>query len=920
MGLGSWFQDNVVDPARGFVDNVADGDIGAVFDDIVKGSLGFITLGYSNKYDDMFLPDSSVDSAVGYEDRKQSSRNPVAERELVYGRIRKGGTVTYIETSGDNSQNLHMIVVLAANACDHIESIYFDDEVVATYSASLNGTELFDVVPEYEVDNVPMLRVQGVLNGGSSMPHSIYNDVPDPPNLTQDHAYTGCCYLYIQLSYERDIYRQGIPRISAIVRGKSDIYDPRTTSSGYSNNAALVALDYLRNDLGLGVPDSAIDMQSFIDGANYADENLYQYSSGSLEDRYTANGIARVNTEPFKNMESILKASGAYLAYSVGKWSYVRAEYVAPTLTLSEKDLAGSLSLSPSSGRSGRLNRVSGVFVSSETWERADFPAVEISAYVTNDQELFESTLDLGFVTSAYQAQRLAKLAIERSRYGLTIRAAFKFNALQLSVGDRVFLDLDQLGIIQRAFMIIEMELDLDSGVVLVLREDIAGVYSWTEANNKELVAPPSISVGSPDPVAPINFTIDEELYQTSTSNVIKVRALLSWEDPQGRTQSYDLQYRESGGNWKWVDSSIFGTSASIDDVKAGDYDFRIRPLNELAWVGPWVVYSGTLLGKLVPPPDVESLFIADDVLSWTYPNPPIDLAGFEVRTHQGDKQTWADATAVHTGVVSASRFDVRGLVAATTTFLVKAVDTSGVYSDNAAIVLVNTGDSIIQNVILTHDYEANTWPGTITNGAINGSNEIEADQVGGFYNPDGGSIFYDQVGANNFYEDEYKKLEYEFTFTVAAQDVGVQLSIDYTVVGNSAQLEYIPPGGGATYTPFSGIIPDVIAGEYKFKLLIPSQFGATAPKITGAILKLDVPDINERLEDVAIDALGTRLPITKTYRGIEFVSLTMQTDGSGVASLKVADKDHALGPLVYAYDAAGTAVNTTIDALIGGY
>lgn len=917
MGVFTDWLEDAGDAVGGFVEDIVTGDIGSAFEDVVKGTFGLITLGYTNKYDDKFLPEQETTS-VTYEDRKQSTRNPVAEQAIVYGLVRKGGDIIYIETSGENNKYLHLVAVVAAHECDLIHEIWFGDDLVATSNTGLKtgGSEdlqtfqigaqdagMFDVYAQLGAQTVSAADIQAIA----------------PANWTSNHKVLGCTYVYFRLNYDRDFYRNGIPRISFLVAGRS-VYDPRDLSTGYSANAALVALDYLRTEQGMNIPDADIDMQSFSDGADFADDLVFKYSAGANERRYLANGIARINTEPFKNMESILKASGAYLAYTVGKWRYIRAEYEAPTLTLSEADLAGGLSIKPSSGRAGRLNRVAGVFVHNETWERASYPAMEIASYIANDGEVFESTLDFGFVTSAYQAQRLAKLAIERSRYGLTVQATFKFKALQLTVGDRVYLDLDTLGITNRAFMVIEMELDMQGGVSLVLREDVSGVYTWTESDNKQLIAPPSINVGSADPLPAESFTISEELYQTSTSNVIKVRILLSWSDPVNRTQTYDVQYRESGGAWKWVDGSIFGTEASIDDVKAGGFDFRIRPINEIGWVGAWANYSGVILGKLTPPPDIESLFIADEILTWTYPNAPLDLAGFEVRTHQGDRQTWADATPLHVGLLSASRFDVRGAVADTTTFLVKAVDTSGVYSVNAAAVVVNVGDSLIQNVIFTYDYEANTWPGTITNGSINVSNEIEADQVGGFYNPDPNSIFYDQVGSNDFYSSEFKKLEYEFTYTVAAQDVGVQLSLDYTVVGNSAQLEYIPPNGGTTYTPFSGVLPEVVAGQYKFKLIIPSQFGGSAPKITDLLLNLDVPDITERLDDVAISETGTRLPITKAYRGIGFVTLTMQTDGSGVTSLKVSDKNHTLGPLVYAYNSSGTAVNTTIDAFIRGY
>ena len=334
-------------------------------------------------------------------------------------------------------------------------------------------------------------------------------------------------------------------------------------------------------------------------------------------------------------------------------------------------------------------------------------------------------------------------------------------------------------------------------------------------------------------------------------------------------------------------------------------------------------LYKGTAETKTVdsvPPPDVASLFIDGGVLYWAYQASPLDLSGFEVRVHDGGRSTWADAIPMHSGLISEPRFTLPSNTSGKKTFLVKAVDTSGNYSVNQAVLTITLGDAKIANIILTYDYQANSWPGTITNGTLNGSNEIEADQVGSFYNPDPGSIFYNQDNTSNFYDSEYKKLVYLFTYTVADQDAGSQFTIDEEVVADSYQLEFIPPDGGSSYIPFGGYIQRAEKGMYEFRLSVPSQFGSSVPTIEWIEVSLDVPDITEALNDISISSSGTRLPITKTYRGIRYVTLTMQTDGSGVTSLKVDDKDESLGPLVYAYNSSGTTVNTTIDAFIRGY
>ncbi len=61
---------------------------------------------------------------------------------------------------------------------------------------------------------------------------------------TADHQQRGIAYLYCQLEFDRDAFPQGLPNISATVRGKK-VFDPRDSSTAFSNNPALCIRDYL---------------------------------------------------------------------------------------------------------------------------------------------------------------------------------------------------------------------------------------------------------------------------------------------------------------------------------------------------------------------------------------------------------------------------------------------------------------------------------------------------------------------------------------------------------------------------------------------------------------------------------------------------------------------------------------------------
>ena len=49
-----------------------------------------------------------------------NGKNALAPAQFVYGQVRKGGTVTYIESTGDTNKILHQIIVLAAHEVEEI--------------------------------------------------------------------------------------------------------------------------------------------------------------------------------------------------------------------------------------------------------------------------------------------------------------------------------------------------------------------------------------------------------------------------------------------------------------------------------------------------------------------------------------------------------------------------------------------------------------------------------------------------------------------------------------------------------------------------------------------------------------------------------------------------------------------------------
>jgi hypothetical protein len=68
--------------------------------------------------------------AVNSEGRTSTVRQPIAPWDIVVGRARKGGILTFIHQSEDK-KDLHLIITLAGHVSEEIEEIWCDDKIVA---------------------------------------------------------------------------------------------------------------------------------------------------------------------------------------------------------------------------------------------------------------------------------------------------------------------------------------------------------------------------------------------------------------------------------------------------------------------------------------------------------------------------------------------------------------------------------------------------------------------------------------------------------------------------------------------------------------------------------------------------------------------------------------------------------------------
>ena len=597
----------------------------------------------------------------------------IAPQDFIYGEVRKGGIVTFYETTGSDNVYLHQIICLAGHEVNSIGDVYINDQV-ATFSGNFVTTA---GTGSEQVNWDSKIRIKKY-DGSQTTADS---DLVSETSATSSFKGLGIAYLYVRYEYDQDIFPNGLPTVTAVVQGKK-VYDPRTTSTGYSSNAALCIRDFLTSSYGL--TDSAIDDVSFSAAANECDENV-TLDGGGTEKRYSLNGIVQANRSVGDVLGDMVTACAGTLFWGSGYWKLKAGAYSSPVKTLTLDDLRSPISLDTRITMRDNFNTVRGTFIdASQGWVSADYPEITGAAFVTEDngeQALLD--LQLPFTTSSATAQRLAKLTLYRGREQMTFSADFGLEALEVEVGDIIGVTNARYGFNAKEFEVVgwKFSSNQDAGdlrVNLTLRETSAAAFNWNAeetdiiSNNTTL---PSITAGT----AITNLTLSDGGSEVQGDGTVINSLLASWTAPTNAFVSYyEVELRQTSS----ANTTVFTTSETsivlspvIDGV---NYTVRVRSVSVTGFRGSYASASATAGGDTSAPSAPTSVSATGGfkyiTINWT--NPANRDLNF-VEIYENSSNTTSGATVV--GTSSGSAFVRTNLgVNVTKYYFLKAVDFSG--------------------------------------------------------------------------------------------------------------------------------------------------------------------------------------------------------------------------------------------------
>lgn len=489
------------------------------------------------------------------EPSSQTLRSSKAAARYVLGRVSTGGVLAWgQEQAGDQAEGewLHMVYVLSEGEIDAVEEIYLGEEVIQSYGEHAS----------YELVTNP-IQVNAFLKANS-------------PDWQDTQIGRGLSFVRLSFRFSAEKYPSGIPDVRFVLRGRRDIYDPRTATTGYSENTALHILWFLRHRCG--VPDDEIVFSSFANSASVCDEMLTN-ADGSTSARYRSGCVIGADESRTQVMQKLEAACGGKLIRVGGRWTLQVGAYYGPyDFEITEDMVIGTVTGSTEPTNDSAINTVRGTFVDpSQAWAETDYPEVSVSQWVVADGGEAAETLSFSYVSNPYQAQRLANIELRRRRAGGTLSIPMNFMGYNCRPSRSVKVNLPSLNIVGE-FIVTDWSMNPDSGCNVSVAQNEPAIFDDAAGqpyNPIGFINMPTGGLGSPT-----------GLTWSTKDNAEVVQGTLAWIAPYGVVTGYAITVRQGTAAVQAQQVPATTHKLPLSGLPSGSYIMSVAALGPLTRSG----------------------------------------------------------------------------------------------------------------------------------------------------------------------------------------------------------------------------------------------------------------------------------------------------------------------------------------------
>jgi hypothetical protein len=446
-----------------------------------------------------------------------------------------------------------------------------------------------------------------------------------PGDMRATDHYRGVALAVVDIFFDSDVFTSGPPQISALLRG-ARVFDPRTSTTAWSQNPALLKRWYALHANGLAMPADELRDADVIADANVADISTaftVRKPDNSTEvvtlPRYRASLVAATDADPREVWGELMEADA-------GKWGWqggalrmrcgalrsssgtVGPDWIFRVAGEGARQGEALVRITNAMPRERKVNIVSGKCVDpAQRYQVLPFPSVRDSVLVARDGS-FPLEVELGAVDHIAHAQHLASIMIREAQAPLRMEMQTGLRGYRCELFDVFLHDHPRYGMNQKPMEVIGWRWSPSEGVSLRWAEISAALFTpQAELRGRD---------PSPDSNLPLPWDVPRVTGLDATSNTTAVadgsiitRLVVTWDAVAALTvaasgeievQYHDLTQPLPAGDWASWSERGDATKAVIPGVRSNTpYAVRARAIRGVPYVrGDWSVQDVVVTGS----------------------------------------------------------------------------------------------------------------------------------------------------------------------------------------------------------------------------------------------------------------------------------------------------------------------------------
>jgi len=434
-------------------------------------------------------------------------RSAIKAQEIMYGRDKKSGVVTFFGTSGSENQYLWFVITVVEHEIDGYETLWMDSEPV-DIATQIDGSGYVTNAKFIDADGNKLVKTK-FYTGLDSQTVDTELDAAFT-DWTTDHKGEGVAYFWVRLELDRseggtdpenpeaNVWAKGWPQDLAVTARGAKVYDPREVAHDvadpstweWSENPVLCRAHYLMSGrFGPGYLDTEINWTVVATQASIC-EALTDIPGSETQPRYTMNGVVTVDADPKSIIEGMQTADFGTTLFLPDGVQILAGSWVATSHTIDTSWIAGPVTCESATATDDAYNAVRGQFLSAaDGYTVKEFQPRTAPAYETEDAvgRVWQDIV-LPFTREEFAAQRLAIIELKKSRQQKKVTLQCNFRAELVEVFQTVELDL--LGFDSATFRVLAKATSDEGGTSLQLREEVETDWNYTIP---DLATPPVV-------------------------------------------------------------------------------------------------------------------------------------------------------------------------------------------------------------------------------------------------------------------------------------------------------------------------------------------------------------------------------------------------------------------------------------------